>query len=859
MNHLTIAAHAASLFLLVALSVADAEHINPYPRALIQVETLQQWTFDGGAEGWAPTHHCAVSAAKGLLRIESTGGDPYLSSPQVKLAAPVAVRLRMRSKAGGGGQIFWTTTRSRGTDERKSARFRLEHDGRWHVYSVPLDATGTVTMLRLDPGSAPGLVEVDSIEIVRAMHHPLEIQRIEASGREVVVHLRNHSPKPLAFSVQGQSATIPGGALRHVALKPKGTAPFEAMSITVESKGLPSIQRTVFLHHPQAETQWLTLRSKTLTLRAAPDGSGARIERGGKVVAVIAPLVHWGTTPFKETGAIRKDAIVFARAEMGVRLSVRGDEVSVVISNTVECEGPMVRALGALEQGLFAGIEHLGKGERSSSRLDIETPEHIRFAPDRLKVTMPLMAAVTDKATVAMAWDDMSLQPVYAVPNFFDGTPDHRMALRGKRIKATILVRQSQPLEEAILWAVEKRGGLPDLPKPPRTRDQQWALCLKCLNGPVKGEGGWGHCAEARWPRHPYAPFASEARWPRHPYAPFASTIWRLTGDAPRLEKLVGGGSHVRNDAIYFIQSRVAEWLEMRRRRARGTAKGQQPDGSWRYKGKYGRTHFEDTASGICARPAATLLEFAWTTGDKPALDAGLKALEYMKRFRTPRGAQTWECPLHIPDVLASAYLVWAYTRGYELTGREDFLAEARRWALSGVPFAYQWTCKPMMLYATPPVLGATNWRAPNWIGRPVQWCGGVYAYALALLAPYEKTLDWAKLARGILISAEQQQYPDGKFVGCLPDSIDIAAQTRHPWNINPCALVSLRLILDGRIDSLAVAADDRHRVAAPFPVTLKDGKAHIQAKPGLAYQVLVDGTRIVDVESKGTDVVPLD
>ena len=164
-----------------------------------------------------------------------------------------------------------------------------------------------------------------------------------------------------------------------------------------------------------------------------------------------------------------------------------------------------------------------------------------------------------------------------------------------------------------------------------------------------------------------------------------------------------------------------------------------------------------------------------------------------------------------------------------------------------------------MMLYATTPVLGATNWRAPNWIGRPVQWCGGVYAYALALLAPYEKTLDWAKLARGILISAEQQQYPDGKFVGCLPDSITLATGDRHPWNINPCAIVSLRLILDGQVDSLAVASDGKHRVAAPFPVTLKDGKARIEGKAGLAYQILVDGERVVDVESKGTDAVPLD
>ena len=106
------------------------------------------------------------------------------------------------------------------------------------------------------------------------------------------------------------------------------------------------------------------------------------------------------------------------------------------------------------------------------------------------------------------------------------------------------------------------------------------------------------------------------------------------------------------------------------------------------------------------------------------------------------------------------------------------------------------------------------------WVGLPVQWVGGVYAYALTTLAPHDKSLDWNHLARGILISAEQQQYPDGQ------------------------------------VDFLAVAIEGRHRVAAPFPVTIRDGKAHLEAQAGLKYQILVDG-KVVDVASQGKDVVP--
>ena len=201
---------------------------------------------------------------------------------------------------------------------------------------------------------------------------------------------------------------------------------------------------------------------------------------------------------------------------------------------------------------------------------------------------------------------------------------------------------------------------------------------------------------------------------------------------------------------------------------------------------------------------------------------------------------------------------MWAYTRGYQLTGNAEHLREARRWALSGIPFTYLWGRYPIMAYATPPVYGATAWIAPNWMGLPVQWVGGVYAYGLALLAPHDKTLDWNHLARGILISAQQQQYPDGPYAGLLPDSFNLAAQRRQPADINPCALVSLQRLLDGQPEFLSVAVEGNRRVAAPFPVTIAEGKARIQAQKGVRYQVLIDGQTIVDVQSQGTDELEL-
>jgi hypothetical protein len=287
--------------------------------------------------------------------------------------------------------------------------------------------------------------------------------------------------------------------------------------------------------------------------------------------------------------------------------------------------------------------------------------------------------------------------------------------------------------------------------------------------------------------------------------------------------------------------------------------RAQQPDGSYRYDGRYRRGHFENTASGFCARPAYQLLEHAYYTGNEESLAAGLRALEYLQRFRTPRGAQTWEVPLHTPDIMASAHAVWAYVRAFELTENPEHLVHARRWAITGLPFVYQWSNQSIMMYATTPVYGATNWVAPNWIGLPVQWCGTVYAYALLLLADYDQALDWSKVAEGILICGEQMQYPDGPSVGCLPDVFELPTQRRRPADINPGALVSLRLLLAGQLDSLAVARDGRRLVVAPFPVTIQDGLARVQGQRGVAYQVVIDGARIVDIQSKGVDTIHLD
>ena len=262
-----------------------------------------------------------------------------------------------------------------------------------------------------------------------------------------------------------------------------------------------------------------------------------------------------------------------------------------------------------------------------------------------------------------------------------------------------------------------------------------------------------------------------------------------------------------------------------------------------------------DTASGYCAIYAHQLLRIAYYTGDKKALAAGLKTLDYMSRFRTPRGSQTWEIPLHTPDILASGRITKSYILAYKLTSNKKYLKEARKWAISGIPFVYLWGNQPIMEYATIAVLGATGWTAPNWIGLPVQWCGLVYADAILDLAEFDKTIDWEKLAKGIFICGEQMQYFDGKTIGTLPDSFTLKTQTRNIYDIGPLMLIQFQRIFAGKPTGIYVASDEKNIIISPFPVKIKHGEAIINAKKDFKYQVIIN-QKVKNIKSEGKDII---
>ncbi len=564
--------------------------------------------------------------------------------------------------------------------------------------------------------------------------------------------------------------------------------------------------------------------------------------------------------PWAKEGDEQKVALV-AGIECGsLKFRMDGELLRFDFNALRDVHAPVVRTLGTMEQAILSGSEYLEKGERSSSTADLETPEHIRYAQPWSWTTAPFASVVSDRGSVSILYDDPTNQIIFAVPDFIDGDANSsRFNLCAKKSSGLIRVAEaSELIEEAILWSVKTRG-LPEPPTPPFTGEATGRRILAAYEqSALRTPNGWQHATYSSDPPYAFKPFwGSDA----------IGAIWEITGEFPETPSMEFGGSHLANYAPFLLVGRGDEIVDYFARRTDEMIKGMHPDGSFRYSGKFLKGSRTDYASGDCGVKLYALLDAWRNTGDPKALEAGLKGLEFVNKLKTPAGAQTWELSLHTPDIMGSSRCALANIFAYEGTGEQKYLDAARRWAITGLPFVYLWENpdvapgeQPMMRYATIAVFGATGWTSPNWMGRPVQWCGLDYAYALILLSKYDDVLPWKKIAEGIVASAECQLGDDveskGIFIGLLPDSFDLDSQRKNGPYINPAVVWQLRRMLEGKPTNVQIVDCAGHRIASPYPSRVEDGTVRISARKGEKYQVMIDGKEVRDIESQGEDVL---
>jgi len=485
------------------------------------------------------------------------------------------------------------------------------------------------------------------------------------------------------------------------------------------------------------------------------------------------------------------------------------------------------------EEAILPGLEWLVADEISSSTLDSHPPLNLRRIPHPYKVTIPVMSMRTDGILTSLHWDPLHAdrkgssripQPEFqspeidrdyhvmglSLPSVAQGLAENsRLAVVPLEIStgenlilaATI---QIQRTNDSLAGVKKHVGELTDGVRDrwPRSLDEERALCRKA----------W---LDTRW-------VPERKGWLNawsNPAGPNAEMIQVLMTD-----RSLGVDSSVEGHLTEVIDAAFEECLRLRGLKGLGfpaclTLGGvleslaheeeglrnliatQSADGGWTFSptdrnkdlGNPG-----DEAIGLNTWNIYRLLRHARVTGDKDMLKAGLRGLEYVKKFHVPRAAQIWEIPVHSPDILASGHACLAYSEGYRLTGNENYLQLARYWAETGLPFIYSWNLpdKPFMHGATIPIFGSTHY-AFGWYGQPVQWCGLAYASALLDFSEIDDSLDWRSIAEAITVSGMYQQYQDGDAAGTYPDFRNVISDNTALY-LNPSSIFRNLLVLEG-------------------------------------------------------------
>jgi hypothetical protein len=760
-------------------------------------KTVVAWDFTKGVQGWQGNKDTAdLAATPEGLAFRSTSNDPWIEGPAVDLPGEgtVRVRVRMKSDADTAGELFYGPAFAAG----HSVRFTVNNDGRWHDYPLVIpERLGQGTRFRLDPATGGGHIVVASIEVEvlaavlppqwekparprKGATEPVSVQ----SGDLAVEHYRQNWG---GFVVKSDGEEIAAG--------------YQAELIGVVLSDQP---------------QWLSLGKADFSYAVGQDGvvsCQATTKDGGGA--------KWQATRHFKPGPVAGSIIV--ETEFTV------DQDRDVIHLPWLTLFPGLETFGERKtQGLFAGLEYLDD-EPSSSEADVTTAEHVRRAPDPVKVTLPLMAIAREGRYIGLIWEPSNaVEPVFDSPDTIYGSGAHVMALTGpavgeKRFENELIahtplrLRANEPIRTrailiggkgtTIVPAVQKYVELRALPATPTFAGGLDAAVTLLAHGWLDSainEGGifrhavWGESFKAG----PAGDAIMYMDWLTN-HTKDRDLVRRLVKardlaitKMPPGKPYMSTVSHTRTPTAPFVFGGVYPYVQQRQQEAFELLKHFDDRGVKLYQPgnvDYGKTHSVKHANGLAGADVARILEAATLSADPKLIEQGLALLDKQTALyanTVPRGAQTWEVPLHTPDILASAHMVQAYTLGYIISGRRDYLEQARYWAWTGVPFVYLVNPTEGQIgpYATLAVLGATNWRAPVWFGRPVQWCGLVYASALHLLSQYDKEGPWTTMAKGITAAGLQMSWPagDAKRQGLLPDVFELRAQLRDGPAINP-------------------------------------------------------------------------
>jgi hypothetical protein len=789
------------------------------------------WDFVQGRHGWQGNPYVTdLAVTSEGLAFTSNGIDPWIEGPAVDLpgAGMTRVRVRMKSDADPHGELFY----GRSFQAGHSVRFTIQNDGLWHEYALAItEPLGPGTRFRLDPATTEGRIVVASIrvETLPALDPP-RFRPPEESPRSAAepVSIRSgelrldHYQQDLGDFV----IDVAGAAM--------------ATGYHAEQIGLMLDNHTRWLELDRANASRSTGSDGSITMTAVLKDSRAgqwtvtrRFQAGPHPGSISvsatfladkdSDVVHlpW-LTFFPGLGAFgaRKTQGLFAgleylddepssnEADITTPEHVRRVPDPVKITFPLMAVAHAGRYIGLiwepsdLTAALFDSPDRIYNSGAHVMALTAPSVGERRFenalaahTPFRIKAHQPLTARATiiggrGETIIPAVQKYVEMHGLPPIPGGMGFQPmHHRQDARDT---------QGQGVPNASVRVGEPRDALATGFNAAVTLLSHGWLDSAINEGGLFRHAVWGESFRAG----PAADAVMYMDWLAN-HARDASLAKRLQ-DArdlavtklPQGQPYISAVSHTRTPTAPFVFGGIDPYVERRRADAESLLAQFDERGIKPYRpGRvdYGKTHFAHHANGHAAADVAHILEAATLSADPQLIDRGLALLDQQTALyanSVPRGAQVWEVPLHTPDILASAYLVRAYTLGYMIAPKPDYLEQSRYWAWTGLPFVYlaNPTEGEVGPYATIAVLGATNWRAPVWFGQPVQWCGLVYGSALHLLSRYDQAGPWAQIAKGITAAGLQMTWPttDQKRQGLLPDFFHLRAQLSDGPAINP-------------------------------------------------------------------------